>query len=413
MTKLHNRMKIFLILLIIGVSVLGISACVKTDNTQSTDPHTYTVTFTVDGEEYEKATADWDKPVTFPSAPQKQGYTFDGWYDGDTKVSEIKHGYKEELTLIAKWKIVEYGITYELSGGVNNASNPTSYTVESESISLAQPQKYGYAFKGWFFDGKQVNAVNPAWSCDVTLTAKWQIDTDSTCFTYGDNYVITGLKDENVKDIIIPDYVTAIDNYAFMMTSVKSLQFTDGSTCTSIGEYAFQMCEELLEVEIPASIENIGMCAFYMCTSLQKIEFAENSQLERITGGTLNDCYALKSLHLPASVIEIEDGAISACTSLEQITFAPGSKLERIGNYNFVQCKALQSIVIPKSVTFIGNTAEYTLAEIYYVGNASDWNAIAGATSFAKDATVYYYSANQPTQAGNYWHYNGQTIVKW
>ncbi len=413
MTKLHNRTKLFLILLIICVSVFGISACVKTDNTQSTDPRTYTVTFTVDGEEYEKVTADWDKPITFPSIPQKQGYTFDGWYDGDTKVSEIKQGYKEAVTLVAKWKTVDYVINYELSGGVNNASNPTSYTVESESISLAQPQKYGYAFEGWFYDGKQVDAINPAWSCDVTLTAKWQIDTDSTCFTYGENYVITGLKDESVKDIIIPDYVTAIDDYAFMMTSIHSLQFADGSTCKSIGEYAFQMCEELITAEISASIEEIGMCAFYMCTSLQTVEFAEDSKLDRITAGTLNDCYALKSLHLPASIVEIEDAAIAGCTALEQITFAPDSKLERIGSYNFVQCKALQSIVIPQSVTFIGDTAEYTLEEIYYVGNANDWNAITGATSFANDATVYYYSASQPTQAGNYWHYNGQTLVKW
>lgn len=413
MTKLRNRMKMLLILLIIGVSALGISACVKTDNTQSDDPSTYTVTFTVDGEEYEKASADWDKPITFPEAPHKNGYTFDGWYDGDTKVNEIKQGYKEEVTLIAKWKTVNYVITYELSGGTNNGANPDSYTVESGNISLAQPEKYGYAFVGWFYDGTQVDAVNPSWNCNVTLTAKWQIDSDSTCFTFGENYVITGLKDESVKDIIIPDYVTAIADYAFMVTSVKSLQFADGSTCKSIGEYAFQGCEELVAAEIPASIEEIGMCAFYMCTSLQTLEFAENSKLERITSGTLNDCYALKSLRLPSGIVEIEDAAISGCTSLEQITFATDSKLERIGSYNFVQCKALQSIVIPQSVTYIGDTAEYTLSEIYYVGNASEWNAIAGATSFAKDATVYCYSASQPTQAGNYWHYNGQTVVKW
>lgn len=406
MTKLSNRMKVFLILLIVGISVLGISACVKTD-------HTYTVTFTVDGEEYAKLSADWDKPITFPAAPQKKGYTFDGWYDGDTKVSEINQGYKDAVTLTAKWKIIEYVITYELSGGTNNEANPTSYTVENENISLAQPQKYGYAFKGWFYGENQVDEIDADWNCDVTLTAKWQIDTDSTCFTFGENYTVTGLKDESVKDILIPDHVTAIDGFSFLMTSVKSLRFAEGSKCKSIGEYAFEYCEELLTVEIPASIEEIGMCAFYMCTSLQTIDFAENSKLERITNGTLNDCFELKGLTLPASIVEIEDGAIAACSSLEQITFAPGSKLERIGDYNFVHCNALNSIVIPQSVTYIGTASEYTLSEIYYVGNASDWSAIDGATNFAGDATIYYYSASQPTQAGNYWHYNGQSVVKW
>lgn len=413
MTKLQKSIIQIFVLFMMGACVLGMSACANSEPNESTETRTYTVMFMSDGEEYAKVTSDWDKPVTFPEDPQKQGYTFAGWYDGDTKVNEIEQGYKDTVTLIAKWNIVDYAITYELGGGTNNASNPTSYTVESGSISLAQPQKYGYAFAGWYYGETQVDAVNPAWGCNVTLTAQWRIDPDSTCFTYGENYVITGLKEENVKDIVVPDYVTAISDMAFMFTEIESLRFATDSKCISIGEYAFQGCAGLVTVEIPASVETIGMCAFYMCESMQTVEFAEDAKLERISGGVFNDCYNLKILNLPASVAEIEDAAISACTSLEQITFAQGSKLERIGDYNFVQCKQLKSIVIPASVTYIGTTAEYTLAEIYYVGNASDWNAIEGAISFAQDATVYYYSESQPVQSGNYWHYDGQAIVKW
>ena len=84
--------------------------------------------------------------------------------------------------------------------------------------------------------------MNPAWSRNVTLTAKWQIDPDSTCFTYGDNYTITGLKDNSVKDIFIPDYVTAIAAEAFLMTEIQSLQFAEDSACAEdigAGEYFF------------------------------------------------------------------------------------------------------------------------------------------------------------------------------
>ena len=308
---------------------------------------------------------------------------------------------------------MDYVITYELGGGKNNEANPTSYTVESESVSLAQPLKYGYAFKGWYYDGQQIDPVNPAWSRNVTLTAKWQIDPDSTCFTYGDNYTITGLKDNSVKDIFIPDYVTAIAAEAFLMTEIQSLQFAEDSACTSVGEYAFEGCEKLITVKIPASIESVGICTFYMCTSLQTLEFAENSKLERIPGGMLNDCYALTSLRLPSGITEIEDAAIAGCTSLEEVTFAQDSKLQRIGDYNFIQCKSLKSIVIPRNVSYIGQAAEYTLDEIYYIGDANEWSAIAGASSFTRDATVYYYSANQPAQAGNYWHYdeNGVPVI--
>ena len=94
------------------VSLSGLSACVQSENPHTAEPRTYTVRFMVDGEEYAKKSADWNKAITFPEVPQKKGYTLDGWYDGDTKVSEITQGYKDFVTLVARWKTVDYVITY-------------------------------------------------------------------------------------------------------------------------------------------------------------------------------------------------------------------------------------------------------------------------------------------------------------
>lgn len=41
-----------------------------------------------------------------------------------------------------------YTISYALNGGTNSSSNPTSYT-KLDTITLSQPNKTGYAFKGW------------------------------------------------------------------------------------------------------------------------------------------------------------------------------------------------------------------------------------------------------------------------
>lgn len=41
-----------------------------------------------------------------------------------------------------------YTISYTLNGGTNNSSNPTSYT-KLDTITLSQPTKTGYTFKGW------------------------------------------------------------------------------------------------------------------------------------------------------------------------------------------------------------------------------------------------------------------------
>lgn len=44
---------------------------------------------------------------------------------------------------------VNYTITYELDGGTNNASNPTSYNIETLPVTLESPTKDGYVFDGW------------------------------------------------------------------------------------------------------------------------------------------------------------------------------------------------------------------------------------------------------------------------
>lgn len=50
------------------------------------------------------------------------------------------------------------------------------------------------------------------------------------------------------------------------------------------------------------------------------------------------------------------------------------------------------------------------LKAIYYCGTAEDWNKISIDDNDNNDnltsATRYYYSETQPTESGNYWHYN-------
>ena len=50
--------------------------------------------------------------------------------------------------LVTKWKLSEYGITYNLDGGTNADSNPSCYTRDDEVV-LAPPTKLGYEFLGW------------------------------------------------------------------------------------------------------------------------------------------------------------------------------------------------------------------------------------------------------------------------
>jgi uncharacterized repeat protein (TIGR02543 family) len=57
----------------------------------------------------------------------------------------------EDVTYTATWTINQYSITYDLAGGTlaEGETNPTSYTIESEDITLVNPTREGYTFEGW------------------------------------------------------------------------------------------------------------------------------------------------------------------------------------------------------------------------------------------------------------------------
>ncbi|WP_158539833.1 InlB B-repeat-containing protein [Gordonibacter sp. 28C] len=75
-----------------------------------------------------------------------------------------------------------YGITYNLDGGVNAASNPATYTVGT-AVQLAAPTKDGYMFDGWYTDASfsnRVTEIAAGVSGDIALYAKWVKNADPT-----------------------------------------------------------------------------------------------------------------------------------------------------------------------------------------------------------------------------------------
>ena len=109
--------------------------------------------------------------------PTRSGYSFKGWYSDSkykTRVTSYKKGTKGNKKLYAKWSKNTYRITYKLNGGKNTKANPSSYSVTS-SISLKNPSRKGYSFKGWYSDSKYKNKVTniKKRTGNLTLYAKW------------------------------------------------------------------------------------------------------------------------------------------------------------------------------------------------------------------------------------------------
>ena len=115
--------------------------------------------------------------VILLSTPVKTGYTFTKWTDQNNEdyLSDTYTFDNTDDTLTANYEINTYNITYNLAGG--NASNETTYTVETPSFTLNQPTRDGYIFEGWTGTGlttKTKNVtINQGNIGDREYTANW------------------------------------------------------------------------------------------------------------------------------------------------------------------------------------------------------------------------------------------------
>ena len=107
------------------------------------------------------------------------------------------------------------------------------------------------------------------------------------------------LNGQEVKELVIPEDVTTINNSTFYgysgLTSV-----TIGNSVTSIGECAFLRCSGLTSVTIPNSVTSIGDYAFYECSGLTSITIGDG--IERINYDTFSGCENLTSLTIGRNV---------------------------------------------------------------------------------------------------------------
>ncbi len=142
----------------------------------------YTITYNLDGGTNPSGaptTYTVNAAVTLPT-PAKTGYTFNGWYTESTftnRVTSIAIGSTGNKTFYAKWTIINYNITYNLNGGTNPSSAPTTYTVNS-AVTLPTPTKTGYTFNGWYTEStftNRVTSIASGTTGNKTFYAKWTI----------------------------------------------------------------------------------------------------------------------------------------------------------------------------------------------------------------------------------------------
>lgn len=110
----------------------------------------------------------------------EDGYEFSGWYQ---KIADIGVKAKVEKLYMAKeWKLygkftpIEYTIQYVYNDGKATSTNPTTYTVESDTITLADATgaDWGKTFLEWHDEnGQKITEIPTGSTGDRVITAYW------------------------------------------------------------------------------------------------------------------------------------------------------------------------------------------------------------------------------------------------
>ena len=189
-----------------------------------------------------------------------------------------------------------------------NCSSLTSVTIPNRITSIES-----YAFSGCTgLTSVQISDLS-AW-CEISFSESY-----SNPLCYAKHLY---LNDSEVTDLVIPNCVT------------------------NIGNYAFYNCSGLTSVTIPNSVTSIGDDAFSYCTSLAYVELSEN--LDTISRGAFYSC-PLISLLLPASIDSIGGNAFighKMTTVYCQAETTPALSGDSIF-YNHGETEKIDSLFVP------------------------------------------------------------------
>ena len=119
-------------------------------------------------------------PATAPDAPTKRGYIFNGWLNGGTPY-DFTQNVTQNIYLTADWTPKSYTVKFDTNGGTTIADKTLTWD-DKVLDGVSDPEKPGYDFAGWTFDGGNVltrttyaNLAADDTVTSITLTAQWTL----------------------------------------------------------------------------------------------------------------------------------------------------------------------------------------------------------------------------------------------
>jgi hypothetical protein len=121
------------------------------------------------------------------------------------------------------------------------------------------------------------------------------------------------------------------ENSQYVSQSLKKVSVTFAKT---VADYAFNGCDYIQNVNLEATVENIGNYAFENCRSLKTMSVP--GSVTSIGKSAFTNCESLEQVSLNCQITTLQDLTFAYCDNLRHVDF--GSKLTSIGNEVFSGC---------------------------------------------------------------------------
>lgn len=140
--------------------------------------------------------------------------------------------------------------------------------------------------------------------------------------SYEDNtYMVTKIGNgafescQNLTTVTLPATLEKIGKDAFLYSSITSIEIPN--TVRTIGMSAFAMCTNLASANLPTGLTTINYGLFSGCSKLTSINIPEH--VKTIGGAAFNLC-GVTSIDLPAGLVQIGSAAFGFCDKLTSVT---------------------------------------------------------------------------------------------
>ena len=215
---------------------------------------------------------------------------------------------------------------------------------------------------------------------------------------YGQCYGVSGIGSCIDKCLVIPETYNNIPVRVIGSNAIKGNTLIERlvmyDNIVSIQANAFNGCLNLMEIELPETLETIGVSSFYNCgyyndTSnwnngvLYIDNYLVNAKKEiagiytvkdgtrLIANSAFESCEGVTEIFLPDSVLYIGDSSFSFCVGLSAIRMS--NNLIGVGAHSFENCK-IGSVSLPKTLRYY--YSDYNIKIINYAGTVAEWNKV-------------------------------------